>query len=58
MDNKTTVSANRRQVILSEEYCKKAENISKESTGKENRSEGIRIALDFYEESKNDTRGA
>lgn len=46
-EKKTTVSANRRQVILSEEYCKKADKI-----GDGNRSKGIRKALDKYKEEK------
>lgn len=51
--SKSTVSGNRRQVILSEEYCKKADEIGTKVTEtgevKVNRSEGIRLALDAYE---------
>lgn len=51
-EKKTTVSANRRQVILSDEYCKKAEEISRKETGRGVRSEGIRLALDAYGKTK------
>lgn len=48
-EKKKTVSANRRQVILAQEYCDKAERI-----GEGNKSKGIRIALDEYEEKRKD----
>lgn len=44
-EKKTTVSENRRQVILEDKYCDMAERI-----GDGNRSKGIRIALELYEE--------
>jgi len=54
-EKKKTVSANRRQVILAQEYCDKADKIGTKVTEsgevKVNRSEGIRIALDAYEEN-------
>lgn len=46
-EKKTTVSENRRQVILEDKYCDMAERI-----GDGNRSKGIRIALEQYEELK------
>jgi len=46
-EKKTTVSENRRQVILEDKYCDMAERI-----GDGNRSKGIRIALEQYEEKE------
>lgn len=46
-EKKTTVSENRRQVILEDKYCEMAERI-----GDGNRSKGIRIAIEHFYKTK------